>query len=178
MLELTDLSLTILIVDRSEIVISSAGKLWIGEGFCYLEKGSWFERPFLSLNETTSLGLRLETRFVSSWHFNSQKIRQSSNDHDHLFLVNISISKLDCGKFVTDGGGRSKHCLMTKYMSNRIHSLLIQNLSLFWFWIIKFWSKVTYLVIYHNQCQRVILMDRKQVDHAFRSNITDLYDWH
>ena len=115
------------------VVISSAGKLWIGEGFCYLEKGSWFERPFLSLNETTSLGLRLETRFVSSWHFNSQKIRHPSNDQDHHFLVNISISKLDCGKFVTDGGGRSKHRLMTKYMSNRIHSLSIHYPSLFWF---------------------------------------------
>ena len=83
------------------VVISSAGKLWIGEGFCYLEKGSWFERPFLSLNETTSLGLRLETRFVSSWHFNSQKIRQPSNDHDLQVVVNISISELVCGKFVT-----------------------------------------------------------------------------
>ena len=130
--QVLELSSTILIIGRTEVVISSAGKLWIGEGFCYLEKGSWFERPFLSLNETTSLGLRLETRFVSSWHFNSQKIRQPSNDHDYHFLVNISISKLVCGKFVTDGGGRSKHRLMTKYMSNRIHSISIHYPSLFW----------------------------------------------
>ena len=99
--QVLELSSTILIIGRTEVVISSAGKLWIGEGFCYLEKGSWFERPFLSLNETTSLGLRLETRFVSSWHFNSQKIRQPSNDHDLQVVVNISISKLVCGNFVT-----------------------------------------------------------------------------
>ena len=118
------------------VVISSAGKLWIEEGFCYLEKGSWFERPFLSLNETTSLGLRLETRFVSSWHFNSQKIRQPSNDHDHHFFCQHFHFKAGLRQIcdmVTDGGGRSKHCLMTKYMSNRIHSLSIHYPPLFWF---------------------------------------------
>ena len=155
------------------VVISSAGKLWIGEGFCYLEKGSWFERPFLSLNETTSLGLRLETRFVSSWHFNSQRIRQPSNDHDIHFLVNISISNL----WPMEAGDQSTAWWLNICPTASTHSQFTIR-HYFDFWIIKFWSKVTYLVIYHNQCQRVILMDRKQIDHAFRSNITDLYDWH
>ena len=178
--QVLELSSTILIIGITEVVISSAGKLWIGEGFCYLEKGSWFERPFLSLNETTSLGLRLETRFVSSWHFNSQKIRQPSNDHDHHFVVNISISKLVCGNFVTwpmEAADQSTAWWLNICPTASTHSQFTIR-DYFDFWIIKFWSKVTHLVIYHNQCQRVILMDRKQIDHAFRSNITDLYDWH
>ena len=106
--------------------------------------------------------IRNEIRFFVTFQF--PRIRQPSKDHDHHFVVNISISKLVCGNFVTwwpmEAADQSTAWWLNICPTASTHSQFTIR-HYFDFLIIKFWSKVTYLVIYHNQCQRVILMDRK-----------------